>query len=317
MKKFLIKIASFFIPLIILLFSLDFWVSHVLANSDSFAMGDAKIWNEIIHEEIDAELLIYGSSRAWVHFDPVFISKHTGLSTYNFGVDGQPFDIQNLRHELYRKDRKVKYIIYSVDVNTLTTSRGLYNDGQFLPFLMSSRLIRNRTKKYPNFTFVDYNVPLMRYMGRTKERKYFIKHILNTPLPKMRDKGFAAQNKKWNNDLERAKKDKKKYVRKIDNNVVRRFDEFLQATKKDDVKVIMMYAPEHIMGQSFVRNRPQIIRIFDSLAIKNNIPFYNYSKNEMNENNEFFYNSLHLNSKGVKEFNKLYINDLIYNIERK
>ena len=317
MERFLIKIVRFFITLIIILLGLDIWVSYVLAKSESFAMGDAEIWNDIINKDIDAELLIYGSSRAWVHFDPEFISENTGLTAYNFGVDGQSFDIQELRHEMYLKNQSVKYIIYSVDVNTLNNPKGLYNDDQFLPFLLSSEPIRDRTKRYSNFSFIDFNVPLLRYMGRTKAQKYFIKHILNRPLPIMRHKGFAAHEEEWNDDFDKAKKEKKNYSKKVDFSIVEKFDEFLQATKKDSIKVIMMYAPEHILGQSFVINRSEIVHIFDSLAIKNNVPFYDYSKYTMNEDKGFFYNSLHLNSKGVKEFNKLYINDLKSNIDNK
>lgn len=293
-----------------MLLGLDLWVSHVLANSESFAMGDAKIWNDIIHNKIDAELLVYGSSRAWVHFDPEFIFKNTGLSTYNFGVDGQSFDIQNLRHELYLKEKSVKFIIYSVDVNTLNDPDGLYNDDQFLPFLLTKSFIRKRIRKYNNFSFIDYNVPFLRYMGRIKAQKYFIKDVLNMPLPKMRNKGFAARREEWNDDFAMAKREKNIYIKQVDKNTVERFDVFLQSAKRDSIMVIMMYAPEHILGQSFVKNRSQIVHIFDSLAQKNNIPFYDYSKGAMNKEKDFFYNSLHLNAKGVKEFNKLYINDL-------
>jgi hypothetical protein len=315
MKRFLIKIVGFSIPVICAVIGMDLWISHVLANSESFAMGDAKIWNEIIHKEIDAELLIYGSSRAWVHFAPQFITGNTGISSYNFGVDGLAFDIQNLRHELYLKyNKNVKYIIYSVDINTLGSRNGLYNDGQFLPFLLSESLIRDRTRKYSNFSFFDYNLPLFRYKGRTKELNYFTKHVLGKPLRKQRTNGFAAQDKEWNDDFEKAKKKRKEYIKKIDYSVVKKFDTFLKSAKKDNIKVIMMYAPEHILGQSFVINRPEIIRVFDSLATANNIPFYDYSKGPINEDKKFFYNSLHLNSNGVKEFNKLYIKDLKTNI---
>src|SRR5690606_4277075 len=134
------------------------------------------------------------------------------------------------------KNKSVKFIIYSVDVNTLNNPEGLYNDEQFLPFLLSNSFVRRRTKKYNNFSFIDYNVPFLRYMGRTKAQKYFIKDILNMPLPKMRHKGFATRSEVWNDDFDKAKKEKEAYIKQVDKNTVERFDAFLQSTKKVNIK---------------------------------------------------------------------------------
>ena len=41
----------------------------------------------MLHTE-DAEIAIFGSSVAWVHFDPKIIESETGLTVHNFGVTG-------------------------------------------------------------------------------------------------------------------------------------------------------------------------------------------------------------------------------------
>lgn len=311
MKKFLLKIVLFFGSLLVVVIISDLWISKTLASSESYAMGDAKIWNDIVKGEINDDLLIYGSSRAWRHFDPEVIEQETGMQAYNFGVDGHAFDIQNLRHELYLKYNKPpKIIIYSVDVNTLGLSKGLYNDEQFLPFFYKDSLFETYTKRYVNFSSTEYNVPLTRYSGRKKALTYFVKEVIQWPQQKMRTKGYKASEDSWNTDYEKARKNKTSYYKDIDTVMVKRFDAFLKDAHSKQISVILMYTPEHVLGQSLIENRDAIIRVFDSLATKNNIPFIDYSKDIMNSNTDYFYNSLHLNAKGVDAFNKLYIEDL-------
>lgn len=290
----------------------DFWISKTLARSESYAMGDAKVWHDILDVQINDDILIYGSSRAWRHFDPQFIEQQTGLSAYNFGVDGHAFDIQYLRHELNLKYNKLpRVIIYSVDVNTLGSPRGLYNDEQFLPFFYADNLFNNYTKKYVNFSFVDYKMPLLRYSGERKALNYFVKDMIDFPQEKTRTKGFAAYQGAWNTDYKKAREKRESYNKEIDIDLVKKFDAFLREAHSKHISVILMYSPEHVLGQNLIENRENIVKVFDSLANENNIPFLNYSNDFMNNNKGYFYNSLHLNSKGVQEFNKLYIADLM------
>lgn len=311
MKKFLLKAALFFGVLTVVMIVADLWISKTLANSESYAMGDAKVWQDILEGEVNDDLLIYGSSRAWRHFDPEFIEAQTGLSAYNFGVDGHAFDIQYLRHELHLKHNKApKVIIYSVDYNTLNMPIGLYNDEQFLPFFYVDTLFNIYTKKYKNFSIKDYKIPLLRYSGREKALTYFVKEVIDWPQSKMRSKGFGTHHGAWNSDYKKARSKKGSLYKKIHKENIRRFDAFLKLAHLKNISVILMYAPEHVLGQELISNREEIVKIFDSLAIKNKIPFFDYSKDSMNKNKSYFYNSLHLNAKGVQAFNRLYIEDL-------
>ena len=311
MKKFLKKTLLLFSSVLIIAILADLWISKTLARSESYAMGDAKVWQDILNGEIDDDLLIYGSSRAWRHFDTNVIEKETGMQAYNFGVDGLAFDIQHLRHQLNLKyNKSPKIIIYSVDINTLGGANGLYNDEQFFPYFYSDPLFNQYTKKYVNFSFMDYNIPLMRYSGEKKALTYFVKEMINWPQKKMRIKGFAPHVGEWNTDYKKAREKRESYFKEIDKNNVKRFDGFLKEARANNISVILMYSPEHVLGQNLIENREDIVKVFDSLATKNKIPFFDYSMGAMNENKDYFYNSLHLNAKGVSTFNNLYIADL-------
>ena len=70
MSQFLKKIIAFIIPLLVLSVFADILISNGLKKSDYYAQGETFIWNEIYNGNIDEDIFIYGSSRAWVHIDP-------------------------------------------------------------------------------------------------------------------------------------------------------------------------------------------------------------------------------------------------------
>ena len=71
-----------------------------------------------------------------------------------------------------------------------------------------------------------------------------------------------------------------------------------------------MYAPEHITGQDFVKNRSEIIQIFEDAARTYTIPFLDYSNDSMNQHKKYFYNASHLNKKGAELFSRQLTQDL-------
>ncbi|MBE2208298.1 MAG: hypothetical protein IAE84_11975, partial [Saprospiraceae bacterium] len=62
------------------------------------APGEFEVWNDIYNSNVNCDIAIYGSSRAWVHIDPKILSHILQLNVYNFGIDGHNFWLQYLRH---------------------------------------------------------------------------------------------------------------------------------------------------------------------------------------------------------------------------
>ena len=60
----------FVIPVIAVSYFADLVISKELKKSNSYTFGEYSIWNDIYDGKINADIVIYGSSRAWVHFDP-------------------------------------------------------------------------------------------------------------------------------------------------------------------------------------------------------------------------------------------------------
>ena len=99
----------------------------------------------------------------------------------------------------------------------------------------------------------------------------------------------------------------------IDPELLTLFNQFITECNKNNIKLIFIYSPEYIEGHRFYLNREEIIDKYKSIAMKNKIPFMDYSTHSMclDENN--FYNYSHLNTSGSKLFTELLATDLLIN----
>ena len=92
-----------------------------MKKSNTHAFREYPVWNDIHSGNINADLLIMGSSRAWRHIDPNVLEDSLELSSYNLGMDGQHLPMQLWRYEtLLKKNHAPRVIVYSLDFFMLT-----------------------------------------------------------------------------------------------------------------------------------------------------------------------------------------------------
>ena len=131
-----------------------------------------------------------------------------------------------------------------------------------------------------------------------------------------RRRGYQAQNRKWNSDLEKAKRKVKQFKISIDSSLLIAFENYLIECKQKKIDLIFVYTPEYIEGQHFVSNREFVIDIYNGLSKKYDIPFYNFSNDELSFDKKYFYNSSHLNKTGSALFTKKLIDLLQQDIQK-
>jgi hypothetical protein len=283
-----------------------------LKKSNNFAQKEFSTWNAIIDGKVNSDILIYGSSRAWVHFNSTMMSDSLLIPTYNLGIDGHNFWLQYLRHKMVlESNTKPKLIIVSVDMFTLQKVKNLYNLEQFLPYMLWNRNIKNATSSYEGFVSADYVIPLIRYYGKKKEietaMRFFSGHLSN---PVSRVKGYEGLNRIWNKDFNKAKSSMEGYKVKIDPESVLLFEKFIAECKLENIKLIFVYAPEYIEGQKFTKNRDEVFAIYKKYSNQYQIPFYDYSNDTICFQRNYFYNSVHLNKTGAELFSAKFIDTL-------
>jgi len=285
----------------------DNYISTNLKKSNSFAEKEYSTWNAIFEGKINSDIVIYGSSRAWVQIDPTMISNSLNVSTYNLGIDGHNFWLQYLRHSLLLENNiKPNLIILSLDVFTLQKAENLYNSEQFLPYMLWNKKIKEATISYNGFNLIDYEIPLIRYFGRGNAVQTAMK--IKSKVERIR--GYQGRDEQWNNDFDKAKKEMKNYNIVLDSASIILFERFLNECKSKNIKIVFIYPPEYIEGQKFVKNRRSIISLYEKYSKKYNIPYYDYSRDPLSFQKNFFYNASHLNKTGAELFTKKLIDSL-------
>lgn len=312
MKKFLFKLLLFIAPIFILSYFFDVFISKNLKNSNRFAEKEYPTWNAIYQGKVNSDLLIFGSSRAWIHIDPIMITDSLGVSAYNLGIDGHNFWLQNLRYrQLLKYNKRPKLIVFSLDYFTLKKNKDLYNSEQFLPYMLWNRDIKEATISYNGFSSLDYEIPLIRYYGNynavVTALRYSLGRLSN---PITRVKGYEGRDEAWNSDFDNAKANMKSLEIKLDKPTIVLFENFLKECKANSIKIIFVYTPEYIEGQKFVSNRAKIMELYIKFSKQYQIPFYDFSNDSISYQKKYFYNASHLNKVGSQLFTKKLIDTL-------
>jgi hypothetical protein len=291
---------------------IDSFLSSNLKKSNTYAQKEFPTWNSIIEGRVNSDIIINGSSRAWVHINPTLISDCLSVSAYNLGINGHNVFMQDFRMSLLlQKNTKPHLIIHSLDVFTLQKQKELFNPDQILPYMLKIDDIKKTTLNYEGYKSIDYEIPLIRYYGKFHAIKTAISMYLaprNNPIGRI--KGYEGQNLHWNSDFEKAKSVMKSYKSLIDRSLVRLFEKYIQHCKMNKIKLIFVYTPEYIEGQHFIENRQQVIAVYQQLSEKYTIPFYDFSNDKISFNINFFYNATHLNKTGSEKLTKQLIDTI-------
>ena len=94
MKKFLLHTLLFFALLWVLAFTADCIITSKLRKERTSPFA---VWNDIYDHKIESDVLVMGSSRAYVQFNPAVIDTILGVNSYNLGMDGRRADSQIIR----------------------------------------------------------------------------------------------------------------------------------------------------------------------------------------------------------------------------
>lgn len=312
MKNFLVKCLGFALTMIFVLGAVDLFVSYRLKETPGLANGEIEVWHDIYRGKIDADLLIQGSSRARVHINPEKIASALHMSSYNIGMDGQKAPIQQLRlKEFLRLNKEPKIILHSLDIFMFSKTDELYLPEQFYPYLLFNWNTITELLPYKGFSSADFIIPGFRYRGKQTllDEAFSLKPYSSTRQTK-RILGYQPEDQTWSNDFENQKKKAGSIHISVDSGFIKQFEAYIVESLQRDIKIILVYSPEYIEGQSYSTNRAELFQIWEGLSAKYNIPFYNYSGDSISYNQDYFYNVQHLNRIGAEKFTDVLVSDL-------
>jgi hypothetical protein len=278
-------------------------------------------WNDLYNSKINADLLIMGSSRAEFHISPKILDSLLVLNSYNLGLSAWHFDMQYARFKMYfQHNQKPKYIIHNVDVYGFSKRNNVADAPQFLPYIQDT-ILQNVIHNHKGaFDIYQQKIPLLKYKNNQKlafEGFFNFAGFASLYDTTSKYKGYRGNDYIWNKDFEIFKKRFPKGAKyRFDKEIIRQFNEYLGFCKRENIKVILVYAPEYYEVQPYYKNKFELINLCQESVKKYGCYFLDYSKNSLCYNRDYFYNSQHLNKRGSELFStdlsesiKLFLNN--------
>lgn len=262
-------------------------------------------WNQVMEGRVNAEVIVTGSSRASVHYDPRTIEAATGQTAFNLGLNGSQTDMQVAFFKAYlAHNRTPEIVLHNLDAFSFVTSHEVYNPAQYSPYLYDNELygaLRKintgiwKSRYVPLYGYVveDMNLTWVRglagFFGWSPAEDYF--------------QGFNPRHKTWTNEFDSFKAHNPHGVRfDIEPAGIRDLEELIRVCKEHGIQLIFVYSPEYREMQGLTQNRLEIFDRFRELANHYDVPFWDYSDWKYDDNRDLFYNSQHLNATGAAVF---------------
>ncbi|MCR4964395.1 MAG: hypothetical protein K6A41_01930 [Bacteroidales bacterium] len=305
MKKFLIRLSIFVLILFVLALGADIIITRQFKKLESSPFAN---WNDIYSGNIQSDVLIMGSSRAYVQFNPYILDSILNVNSYNLGMNGRAVESQVVKYHVYRHENKnkPKLILYELYQGSLDTSNG-YDRIQFVPYLQDCYLWKE-IKPVDHFTWADAFIPCWRY------RKYkpdIFAVFKGSSFYQREDqkvyKGFIDYDKQWDGKAF-AKIDTIHYGQQP--LAIAEMKQFLSECHDEGIPVVFVIAPYYIGATQKIENISGMYKLFHEIADPYNVPILDYTYDTLSYDTAYFYNASHLNRTGTTLFTAKLAHDL-------
>ena len=309
MKRFILKLLLFLSIPLCFLYVLSYIVDTGLKKSKYFYYSE---WNDLFNGRINADLLVLGNSRAWVHFSPQILDSMLNLNSYNLGLDGACLNAQLVRFKLYLLyNNKPKYIIQEIGATGSLINGTLPHLQQLYPYLDNSEIWKIVKSSDPSFGVLERYFPLYKYNNELTLIKEGILSNFGKGVKPTKYKGYEGRKILWDNGFESfVKLYPKGTISKIDSSQFSVLMDYIDFCKKNDIKIIFVTSPTYKEYIPYVLNYTQVIDTITNIANANNIPYLDYTKDTLCNSKEYFYNTNHLNYIGSRLFSIKFANDI-------
>ena len=302
MKRFFCNILLFVLPAWAVLAVVDYIYSEAAIRSNRYCIES---WYDLMNGNIESDVIVMGSSRAWVHINPLILDSILNTNSYNIGFDGSCINRQVRKYYLFRRyNKKPKLIIQNIDYASLGYTIG-YMREQFFPYFWN-RSMRNEFFNSEPFSFEEKYIPFYRYL-----RNFNMQQLYDIVANSSRTltKGYEGKERKWDGSAYNE-------IRSIEfvpnYTTMMMFDNFLKETIADSIKVVFVYAPLFYGAINKISNLDEMYAAYESIANKYNIPILDYSNMAICLDKTYFYNALHLNKRGAE----IFTDSLAYDIKK-
>jgi len=245
-------------------------------------------------EKTTADVLVFGSSRAYHHYVPDIIETGLKQSCYNTGSPGQFIFYNYAVLKAVLKRYSPKLIILDVSDDELRVGAESYDRLSFLlPYYKDHEEIRpivdlkSPLEKFKLLSSIyAFNSSFLMIAGGNSE--YFKKKASDT-------KGYKPLNRTWNNPIE--VRSPTQY--EVDSIKINIFKSFIEDCRHAGIKLFVVSSPSYIK----YNQKDYSISIIEKIAKKENVCFIDFANDTSFTNHSYLFDDPdHLNAKGSELF---------------
>lgn len=305
-----LRLGAFFLLVATLILAAHWAITHGLRSTRTSQFGTL---NRVMDGEVNADIIITGSSRALVHYDPRVIEKVTGHSAFNIGLNGSQTDMQVAFLKAYLKhNRKPKIVVHNLDTFTFVTTKEIYDPTQYMPYLYEDELYKPILRIQPDAWKWKY-LPLYGYLALDLQLSWVegLKTFAGIQPKENQFLGFEPRYLEWTHDFSAFKAANPDGISfPIEPAGVRDLEELLATCQHEGIRVLLTYSPIYHEMREMERNRAEVFALFHQLANRYGAELIDYGDNEITQHQQYFYNSQHLNAQGAELFSGLVARDI-------
>jgi hypothetical protein len=270
--------------------------------------SEVGVLNRAVSGEVNADILITGSSRAHRDYDSGIIQKLTGRRTFNLARNGSHTDIQLAVLRCYlRHNKKPGLVIHNLDMHSfvLTPRDEIYDPAQYVPLLSESEIYEPLKKIKPDCWKWKY-VPLYAYCVEDMNLTWALGlRSFCKPGHSREIDGYEPQDLNWTGAFDRFKSRHPDGVSfEVEKDGVLAVQQLIETCRSNEIKLILVYAPQYSEMLPLVKNREDIFGEFRQIAADSGVDFWDYSSSPLSQKREYFYDSQHLNRSGAERFSE-------------
>jgi hypothetical protein len=290
MKKYITNILFFFV----IVAGIDFCVGYIGEYLQSHAMGGmTRKTNDLVMKD-QHDILIFGSSRAYHHYDAPFMSDSLGLDVFNAGYDGNGVILSYGLLSMILERYHPKLILFDIepafDIFEYAADNG--NKRYITPLKPYYR----NTEVSMVIKGVSEEEYLKCYSGMMRYNTSIISKALDfVQVSEESNKGYIPLKGAFTGEP----KMKQDNASNIDTVKLAYVENLLVLAESKNIPIAVVASPKY--GQKNANDLQPVIDICG----KYHVPFIDfYANQKFMQHKEWFKEPMHLNDKGAKAFSR-------------
>lgn len=263
-------------------------------------------WKKFYEGNVNSDILILGSSKALRGYNPKIISEHLKKTCFNAAEMGMSLsNYPRFLHDYLLKNNPPELLIINLDIFGFNFRDRISRPYDMLPFIPSNSRVLNEIYQFRHIKYAKTYGYFFYKDEIFKRIEFPLKNNKNT-------NGFAPNNKKWNNPSKVDTNIKATIFFKIDTIKAQSyFNQLNILAKKHNIKkVYFVLSPVFYNYLHSSKDWQDIVDFTKKQTTSKNRQLINLLHDPISQNTDYFYDPIHLNTRGANIFTKKIVNYL-------